>query len=184
MFLDADLPRIVPMGYTLVDVSNKGRDIFKSLSSQHPHSVYCYAGKRATCVSNAMEFSQVSKKYDDGGKPSQEWYSWRDKGFTSRKALYYINGKKVLPEYFWWNDARYGVYEFRKRIYFKLYESSIKDLPAFHLLQKLYNGGDKLCIRGNDVYDGDYSYEDVLRKTDRHFGVGFFLYKILSGDDA
>ena len=171
----------LPPGYKVINITHSGKDIFKSLSPVHPGKIYCYGGFTANSLHNAWQFSRVLKEYDNGGVPSAEWYKWRDRGFRAEKT--FVPAKKPVKHlYYWWNDARYGEPEFRKRVMFPLYRDNVSHLPSFKLLEKMFISGEKLCFRTSFAVNDDRHIDEIIADTKIRFEYPYLLYKVLTGE--
>jgi hypothetical protein len=179
VFANFEDEKVCPPGYKVINVTHSSPDIFKSLSPSFPAKVYCYSGLYANSLSNAWSAARVLKGEDDNGKPNDQWYIRRDRTFTRIKP-YYFKSKQEGPLYYWWSEGKYGEAEFRRRVMLPMYREVVSNLPAFRLLEKMYIGGEKLCIKAPYTFNSDKHIDQIIGDANGRFSHAFLLYKLLN----
>lgn len=169
----------------LIDVTSKGKEKWKLLSTSIISNVWCYGSLSSVCMQNAWMYSLVYKEHDNGGQPTEEWHLLRDKGFRRKTAVFNLKvaeaGKQ--PLYVFWNNTRFGLREARKHVYIPLYHRSIKNSQAMKELRKLYRDGHRLAIRDFNHYPiGNKTFDEILRDLNSPFGHALVLWNDLIND--
>ena len=145
-------------------------------------------GMVAGCFENLWQYSKVyTGQVDAFGWPSEAWYDWRERGFTSLRAQRYPMGKGAVPLYSWWGEEKLGYIEARKRIYAPVYAELVEKTASYRLLLQKYQDGDVLVLRDYDAYDHlalGMTLTQVLNNPAKKCGHAFVLAMMLTGERA
>ena len=182
--------------YTLIDCTSHNADkVFAQGLSPfwlgRDCGVECYDGLKAWNMENAWQYAKVYKQHvDASGKPTQEYFKWRDIGWGKKSADRYPMGRGAKPEWSWWKvDGRFkrlGYIEARKHIYIPLYAKLVVKTEAYARLLQMKNAGMNLVLADFDGYNNfktrpKMSWYDVLHCERRKMGHGFVLAMMLEG---
>lgn len=136
-------------------------------------------------MENLWQFSKVYKEYTDiNGDPSNEYYKWRDKGFSDNWAHRYPMGKNKIPEYSFWDNKKFNYIEARENIYIPYYIKSVKNTIAYSKLLEEYKNNDNIALWDYDGYNHDslkMSLQDVINNPNKKMGHAFVLKMLLIG---
>lgn len=140
-------------------------------------------GWSSLTMENAWQYSKLYKQHiGEDGLPTDEWYKWVTKGFTSKRAHRFPMGKGAKPECAYWDNKKLGYIDARKQIYIPLYTYCVIGTDALKRLKDLFNDGCKLQLRDYDGYRADIkgmNLNDVLHYEKRPMGHAFVLKMIL-----
>jgi hypothetical protein len=142
-------------------------------------------GTKCYNVENAWQYSKVYTEHvGKNGKPTLEYYEWRNKGYNSTWAHRYPMGKGAKPAYSWWNRKKLGYIDARKEIYIPLYASAVITTEAFQNLITFYEEYNDIVLLDFDAYDHrklKMSWSDVIHNPYRNMGHAFVLAMMLEG---
>jgi len=162
--------------YVIVDVTSKNKS--KELIDVHELSPFFIGpcttpdGKESLNFENFWQFCKVyNVQLDQNNEPSADWFTWREEGFSSKKAVRHPNKKLDVSHadtsYVAWYDpatstySHLGYIEARKKIYFPFYASLIANSKAFATLKQIVDDGKKLALIDFDAYN---YYDDFAMK--------------------
>lgn len=148
-----------------------------------------YDGLVSRKVENGWQYSKVYADFLDGnGDVAPSYWTWAKQGWDAWRAERYPMGKGSKPEFALWQGERLGYIESRKRIFMKLYASTVAKSAAFDTLQQKYqealNTGQDLILLDFDAYDHvgmGMSYDDVMNNPAKTMGHAFILAMLLEG---
>lgn len=87
----------IPENSIAINTTSKSNNWTKGLS---PFILKPYCVPNCNNIENLWQYSKVYKEHlDENGNPSNEWFIWRNKGFSKKKAVRYPMGKNIKPEY-------------------------------------------------------------------------------------
>lgn len=174
----------VPEGYRLINTTSRSTGLGKQFSPFFLGPIKTYDNLIAQNMENAWQYSKVYKnQIDVHGNPSEDWYTWRDKGWAKKTADRYPMGKNVKPLYSWWDGIKLSYIEARKQIYIPLYSRAVIKTRAFDLLVKV-SESTNIALRDFDGYNHKalgMSYEEVIHCEYRKMGHAFVLAMLIEG---
>ena len=150
------------------------------------------ASKYDACnFENLWQFSKVYENYWDATNhvPTSLWYEWRDRGYSTARAIRYPMGKGVKPVCSWWDNRALSYVEARKAIYAPIYAELVGRVSTYRVLESLYESlyvdGIPLVLRDYDAYDHiamGRTLGEVINDSNRKCGHGFVLAMMLIGE--
>jgi hypothetical protein len=176
--------------YMLLDCTSHHRNerVRKDLSPFYIGPMECYDGHVAKIFENGYQFAKVYPEFaDENGNPTDKYFEWRDKGFSSDRAWRFPFGKPRVPLYALWKiNGEYKKLSYvqsRKVIYIPSYAKIVAGSESFKIIKDAYESGKKIAIRDFDGYN-NYNYNmtmfDVVNKH-RKMGHGFVIKMLLEG---
>ncbi len=160
-----------PDGAVVINTTSKVKSIF---------SPFYNPTKNSRTMENDWQFSKVYEEHDDNGKPSKEWFEWRNKGLKSKWAERYPMGKGRVPIYSW-NDKPLTYIEARKELYIPLYRESIstqKHNEEIDLILWMLQHDD-IALWDYDGYLTEDSFETIVNNPDKKMGHAFVLREVM-----
>lgn len=180
--------------YTLVDCTSHNQDSVMSRGLSpfflgRDTGVECYDGLRAWNMENAWQYAKVYKQHTDAsGSPTQEYFKWRDYGWSKLSADRHPMGIGTKPLYSLWRvDGKLkhlGYVEAREQIYLPLYATLVVKTEAFKRLKAMHEAGTCLVLADFDGYNNfktrpKMTWADVLHCDKRKMGHAFVLAMLL-----
>jgi hypothetical protein len=174
----------VPEGALVINTTSRSDNWSKGLSPFFLGPIEEY-GLKAENFENFWQFGgKVFACHDNNGKPSEDWFKWRDNGLKNKYAVRYPFGKGVSCKYFWMDGKPYDYVEARKKFYFPIYAKYMRKTKAYSILEDLASIHDDIYLWDFDVYNHkklDLSMENVLSNPNKKAGHGFALCFMLDG---
>lgn len=174
-----------PPGANIINTTSRSTTWSKSLSPFFLGPVNLYSGFTSKNVENAWQFAKVYKRHvDTNGNPIPDYFVWAQKGWNSSYASRYPMGVGAIPEYSYWDGAKYDYIEARKKIYMPLYSETVKLTDAYAKLKKLAAPPGDLYLWDFDAYnhkDLGLTYDQVINDPTRKMGHAFVLAMLLDG---
>jgi hypothetical protein len=175
-------PRVLDAINTTTHSTNWG----KGLSPFIVGPVPLYQGAvttQAWNVENAWQYSKVYQAHaDPAGNPTDAYFKWAKDGWDNHWANRYPMGKGAKPLYCLWAGKHLGYIEARKRVFARLYATTVVQTKAFDQLLKLYKEQKDITLWDFDGYDHralGMTYQDVLNCETRTMGHAFILAMLL-----
>ena len=166
--------------YYVVDCTSRNTALASDFSPFFLGPVTGPDGATASTVEQMFQCGQVYPCHDDNGKPTPEFFAWRDMMYSKQpdelskqdlrhpqKQLGY-EAKDCL--YFPWYDAEKGEYvpldyvSSRKKVYIPNYARLVSQTENFKALKSLVNRGVKVALADFDTYN----YYDDKAKEKRY----------------
>lgn len=169
-----------PAGAVVIDTTQKS-GVFRYLSP------FVLPAPPAKLFENLWQFSKVYKQHLGvvSRLPTEDYYNWRDKGYTALIPYRYPMGKGAVPEYTLWRNKNLGYIDARKQLYATEYAKNVQETESFKQLQQLYDKHeDTLILLDFDAYDHQalgMSLIDVINNPKRKMGHAFVLLMMLEG---
>lgn len=165
-----------------IDTTSHGRN--KDLSPFFLGPLNTYVdGLMAQNVENLWQYSKVYPEFVDGDNIKDEYYEWRNQGWTTKRANRYPMGKGKAPLFALWGSERLDYIPARKKIFIPSYARMVRNTRSMWFIQeKLYNGHD-VVLRDFDGYDFvklGMTLKDVVNDPTRTMGHAFVLAMIIN----
>jgi hypothetical protein len=172
----------LPADAHAVNVCTNSQSWARALSPFVAGPVWLYGDEYAKNVENAWQFSKVYAKHtDDNGDPTPEYFAWARQGWADGYAHRFPMGKGAVPEYCWWDGAKLGYIDSRKRIYGPLYLEAVWTTSAIARLFALADEHD-VWLRDWDGRVTDETFTEVLNNPSKKAGHAFFLKALYDQD--
>jgi len=173
-----------PYGGIEVDTTS-GSGGYRELSPFILGPIDLYGNIHSENFENLWQFSKVYREHVDyKGDPLPLWYSWRDSGYLTKRAIRYPMGKGRYPLYSYWLGKKLSYIEARKQIYAPIYAENVIKTKSFISLQTLCNDYKRpIILRDFDAYDHlkeGKTLKDVINDPNRKCGHAFVLMMILT----
>lgn len=140
-----------------------------------------------TCfnVENGWQYTKLYPEHaDKNGDPTDAYWEWAKKGWSSSQPHRYPMGKGRKPLCSVWMGKKLDYIEARKRIYIPLYAKAARRTWAWEHLQELHASSRSITLLDFDAYDHireGLTYEDVMNNPNRKMGHSFVLAMMLDG---
>lgn len=147
-------------------------------------------GLTAQNVENYWQYSKVYPQHlDSDGVITSDYYNWRAKGFTKRRADRYPMGRKAIPAFSLGDGKRLDYIQARKEVYIPAYVQGLENVyKQSHQARRLFNKIRKLSATV-DIYlqdfDGritDKTFQEIIHDKDNKMGHAFVLKAWLDKD--
>jgi len=175
---------MLPETATVINTTSRSKTWSRNLSPMIVGPVWAN-GILCQNVENAWQYSKVFPEHvDEYSNPTQEYYTWRNKGYESRWAQRYPMGKNKKPLCTWWDGQKLSYLDAKASVYIPLYVTSVLNTDAYKQLVHLYNSSQDLVLLDFDAYDHrsmGLSWEQVLANENKKFGHAFVLAMMLEG---
>lgn len=175
-----------PDGYFNLDVTSRNKKLKNYLSPFLLGPVRTPDGLTAHVVENLWQFGKVySQLADENGNPTEEFFQWRENGFSDYKAhRHTLPGK---PLYHWWNGEKLSYTESRKRVYIPVFTMAIMQRPdVIRQLKQYLEQGGKVAIRDFDGFNfkaNGFDYESFMNYEAKRLGHGHVIAMIMERPD-
>ena len=160
--------------------TTSGSEIWKGLSPffLSPVNINAYN------IENVWQYSKVYPHHVDGnGDPIEDYFKWREIGYSTRRAVRYPMGKGAIPLYSLWKGEKLGYIDARKKIYYPIYSQSVVKTETYKKLYDKYKSDGEVHLWDYDGYDYTYTnLKEVLNNPKRKMGHAFVLAALLKND--
>lgn len=177
-------PRDMKTPGTVDTTSHSSADWSTGLSPFSLGPVTLYGSRTARIFENAWQFAKLYPEHADAdGQPTNQYWTWAEKGWNSTKPFRYPLGKKRKPLCSLWDGRRLNYIAARKQIYVPLYQEAVRHTRAYEMLQRLYLEQGQLTLFDFDGYDHrklGMSFKDVIHCSTRICGHAFVLAIMLT----
>lgn len=135
-------------------------------------------------IENVWQYAKVYKEHvDENNEPTEEYFKWRNKGYSTRRGVRYPMGKGAKPLYSLWNGEKLGYIDARKKIYFEIYSQSVIRTEAYKILYDIYIEENEVHLWDFDGYDySKTTLKDVLNNPNKTMGHAFVLAALLKNN--
>ncbi|MBD3404844.1 MAG: hypothetical protein GF411_01755 [Candidatus Lokiarchaeota archaeon] len=166
------------------------KDIFKvDLNKEFPElnpinigPCMLYKGRQAKNLHNAWEYTKVYKEHTENGQITTKYWDWATKGWDKDKPAKSTK-KKYL--YHFWDGARYGVIEARRRIFVSKYIRLISNMDSYRELKNIASNHEIVAMISKHGFDHkQMSLTEVLFNPAKEFDYSFVLAMLISKDQS
>jgi len=173
----------IPEDSLAINTTSRSNNWSKGFS---PFMLKPYCVPNCYNIENLHQFSKVYKEYiGEDGNPTQEWFRWREKGFSTRRGVRYPMGKGVKPEYSYWFGKKFDYIEARKNIYVPIYCQSVVLSEAYMKLYEMYKKDESdIYLIDFDGYNNEelgLSMKQVINNP-KNLGHAFCIKAVLQKD--
>ena len=163
--------------YRVIDCTSRNKEFAQDLSPFFLGPAVGPDGATAATVEQLFQCGKVYPCHDNGGKPSDAFFQWRDMMYGKQpyelskqdlrhphKQLGYEAGDCL---YYPWYDVEKGEYipldyvSSRKKVYIPAYARLVSQTPTFQYLKSLVDAGEKIALADFDTYN---YYDDGAKK--------------------
>lgn len=163
--------------YIVIDCTSRNKEFAEDLSPFFLGPAVGPDGATAATVEQLFQCGKVYPCHDDGGKPNDEFFKWRNMMYgknpqdLSKQDLRHPQ-KQLGYEasdclYFPWYDTEKGEYmplgyvSSRKKVYIPNYAKLVSQTPGYKRLKQLVDEGKKIALADFDTYN---YYDDGAKK--------------------
>lgn len=173
----------VPADALVINTTSRSRNWSRGLSPMILGPVVV-DGLTACNVENGWQYSKVYAQHwnENAQSPTDEWYRWREVGFTTPRGIRYPMGKGAKPVCSWLHGKSLGYIQARKQIYIPRYAEAVRNTEAFDTLYRLYEDAGEIYLQDFDAYDrGTRTWPEIIDNPKRTMGHAFVLAMLLEG---
>lgn len=175
----------IPSGYTAINITSTSKESWWQAMSPFLVGPVEINGITATTVENAWQYSKVYPWHlDENGNIKEEYYKWREKGYSNPKSDRYPYGKEAKHSFVLFNDLRIkSELEAKEKVFLPLYSNALKKTESYAILLQLAREGMNFCLLDFDAYDHTgKTKQEIIDHPTRNFGHGFCIKWLLDED--
>jgi len=174
----------LPEDSIVIDTTSRSGSWTRGFSPFILQAGHLYGNYYAKSVENAYQASKCYSQFvDDENNPTDEYFKWAQKIWSSSYVYRYPMGRGAKPLFSYWDGQKLDYVEARKKIYIPLYSRAVLKSDAFKKLLNIYRETEKdiylVDFDGYNHKEKGMTLSDVANNTKKSMGHAFVIYDLL-----